>query len=431
MWNPLRSPFIQHENDVAEARDYLSDKECQDLVDFFETQNTKCPLHGHTDHTGGRDSADFFTLEPECVAYSPGSAEREYGSIDGIKLLVHEMKDIAHRFLNSPVKLAKVIFHKYTPGSTGPEHVDIFPLASLLYLSDGYTGGELVFNKKNVSISPNKGSVYTFAGGGENTHSVNKVEGANRYVIVAFWEYEDLSELKTFWDKEHEGADVDNLAVNNESDRLKEISPLANVMYPVTFPILEIKDFIGSQQAEELISYLDANHIDNDECWGNRAFREYWVASGDSRDEPPQYTTGVTENTISDLREKIEDYVSHYLNGEQFEFSKFKGHKHIPGAMSPPHLHPPASVTALLFLNGGYSGGEVYFPLLDIEFTPEPRSLYIFREGENFPQSSNAVKQVIGQTRYTISGHWQPVGHPYDKAGASIRNRDNVSNKDS
>lgn len=422
MWNPLFDNFVMHENDVAEAQDFLTDQECQDLVDFFNSQDTACHLHDHEYHTGGNKVSDFFSLDPACIKRDVDLL-RDYGSIDGISMLVHELKDIAVRFLDSPVKLAKVVFHKYTPGSTGPEHVDIFPLASLLYLSDGYTGGELVFNKKNVSISPNKRSVYTFAGGGENTHSVNKVEGGYRYVLVAFWEYEDMTQLKDFWEEEQEGADRQNNEVNEEANRLRAIDPLANVIAPVTFPILEIKDFINKDEAEDLIIYLNVNHTDRDECWGNKAFREYWEASGGDPEDLPEYTQGITSETLSDLRKRIEGYVAQYMNYEPFEFSKFKGHKHVPGSQSPPHVHPPASVVALLFLNGGYSGGEIYFPEIGLEIEPEPFSLYIFREGESVDKSTNGVRQVMGQSvRYSICGHWQPPGHPYDRAGASPRN---------
>ena len=59
--------------------------------------------------------------------------------------------------------------------------------ATILYLNDDYTDGELVFKKNNMLVKPKPGSLIIFPGNDEFEHGVNFVgKGPIRYVLVGF-----------------------------------------------------------------------------------------------------------------------------------------------------------------------------------------------------------------------------------------------------
>ena len=56
-------------------------------------------------------------------------------------------------------------------------------IAAMLYLNDGFTGGDLIFQDRVVEPKPGKLFVFKNA---ENLHYVNKVEGSERFAL-SFW----------------------------------------------------------------------------------------------------------------------------------------------------------------------------------------------------------------------------------------------------
>jgi len=65
--------------------------------------------------------------------------------------------------------------------------------ATIIYLNDNYTGGELFFSNKNVEIKPRPGSLVIFPGTQEFNHGVRHVKaGPLRYVLVGFIKVRDF-----------------------------------------------------------------------------------------------------------------------------------------------------------------------------------------------------------------------------------------------
>jgi|SaaInl59LU_5_DNA_1037362.scaffolds.fasta_scaffold01273_5 hypothetical protein len=423
VWNPASDNFNMYSGLVAEAPEFIGESQASDVIKFFDKQDTSCALHPHTHHTpNNEDVSDNFSWDKECINLqgSPSSEidKSKLDNIFGISGLIKQMQDAVARSTNEDVELAKVVFHKYTPNSSGPEHIDVWPQASLLYLNDDYEGGELYFPNQDLEISPKGRSLLIFNGGGDNMHGVKRISSGYRYVLVAFWEFRDKANLQNFWDKENKEVDENNAVVSKEVSRLRSYNESSTVLYAHRFPIFEIQSFVSSTEAERLEDYLSINDS-RDECWGPICFREYWEAIGGSSDKWPQLVPGIEKDTISKLSKKIKDAVEFFLDGEQVEFSKMKGHEHPEGASSPPHGHGPARAVAILALNDSYEGGEVTIPMYGISLKLDLGSLYIFREGDDVP---NGVAKVISGTRHIIMSHWQPVGHPYNSAGASERN---------
>jgi hypothetical protein len=57
----------------------------------------------------------------------------------------------------------------------------------------------------------------------------------------------------------------------------------------------------------------------------------------------------------------------------------------------------------ILYLNGNYEGGNLYFPEHDIEFKPTPYSFIVFPGGiENI----HGVREITEGTRYTMVSFW-------------------------
>lgn len=423
IWNPSRDNFNIHSGVVSEAPNFITDIDSADVIKYFNSQDTSCAIHPHNHHTpNNQDVSDFFSWEPECLDLrnSPSNemSASKYDNIIGISNLIKQMKDTVVRSVGQDMTLAKVVFHKYIPSSAGPEHIDVWPQASLLYLNDDYEGGKLYFPNQDIEISPKGRSLYIFNGGGDNMHGVKKIISGDRYVLVAFWEYADKYYLQSFWDKENYEVDRKNEAISEITSRLRSYSNNSTVLHAHTFPIFQIQSFLSQDEAYNFGHFLSINDSE-DECWSPICFREYWEVIGGSPDKRPSLVPGITENSLNELNAKIKNAVEFFLGGEEVEFSKFKGHEHPRGASSPPHGHPPAVAVAILAINDDYEGGETTIPMYDISLKLERGSLYIFREGEDIP---NGVAEVISGSRQIIKSHWQPVGHPYKSAGASERN---------
>lgn len=422
-WDPRFDSFNKLSGMVAEALDFIEDHESQEVIKYFNLQDTSCAVHEHIHHTPNNDrTADFFSWDPECLMVDGLSTEKydknKYNNIVGISSLLSKMKDAAVRYINQPMVLAKVVFHNYTPGASGPEHTDVWPLASLLYLNDDYEGGELYFPNQGFEISPKKNSLYIFEGGGDHRHGVKKILGGNRYVLVAFWEYENREDLQDFWERENFAIDQNNAAMEEIQRRYRSFNDNTNVLYLHRFPVLEIGQFIAKEDAILLADFMSINDDPKDDCWGPSCFREYWTAMGNDPEVKPTPVRSMNESYINELNQKIRKAVEFFLETDEIEFSKLKGHLHPAGAFSPPHGHEPAAAVAILALNNDYEGGELTIPKYQISIKLEPYSLYIFKEGQ---EVSHGVSMVQAGSRQTIVSHWQPKGHPYNLAGAPVR----------
>lgn len=60
-------------------------------------------------------------------------------------------------------------------------------IASVIYLNDDYTGGEIHFPDHGLSIKPEKRSAYFFPGDLNYKHGVKEITSGSRYTIPAFW----------------------------------------------------------------------------------------------------------------------------------------------------------------------------------------------------------------------------------------------------
>jgi hypothetical protein len=88
-----------------------------------------------------------------------------------------------------------------------PTAFEINKYVAILYLNDDYTGGILHFPDHNLSIKPNKYSIYIMPGGIENIHEVREILSGERHTMLSFWDFADSTyseERKLQWEKELE-----------------------------------------------------------------------------------------------------------------------------------------------------------------------------------------------------------------------------------
>lgn len=65
-------------------------------------------------------------------------------------------------------------------------------IASLMYLTDTYEGGELYFPDHNISLKPKAGSAAFFPGDVNYLHGVTQVTSGLRFTSPAFWTVKEL-----------------------------------------------------------------------------------------------------------------------------------------------------------------------------------------------------------------------------------------------
>lgn len=162
--------------------------------------------------------------------------------------------------------------------------------------------------------------------------------------------------------------------------------------------VKEYPNFISSELADNIIFYLNTNDGDDDN-WGSVCFTPYWEKIGGDKNKKPVITPGITENTISDLKDKIQALLESQYG--KLDLQVMKGHKHYRGAFTKPSAY--YNVAAILHLNDNYSGGEMILPQHDISIKPNAYSLYVFEEGKD---ALYGVDRVTSDTRYSITSTW-------------------------
>lgn len=90
------------------------------------------------------------------------------------------------------------ILQRMQPGVQLVSHTDqhtdqSIRYAAVLYINDNYSGGEIFFMNKQISMKPNAGSLLIFPGNDEFEHGVKHVkDGPIRYVLPGFIKIKDF-----------------------------------------------------------------------------------------------------------------------------------------------------------------------------------------------------------------------------------------------
>jgi hypothetical protein len=153
---------------------YLSDKECDDLINLYHNTEAKI-FKNYEGPWKGRGKWPEYT---ECQENK----------------LIHERKSVCEEYFNKKFEIINLhlmvwnVGHKMRPHSDyGAENE--FPhreFASIIYLNDNYEGGNLVIPELKFVNKPKKGQLVTFRGG-KLFHGVTTITKGTRYTSICWF----------------------------------------------------------------------------------------------------------------------------------------------------------------------------------------------------------------------------------------------------
>lgn len=148
---------------------------------------------------------------------------------------------------------------------------------------------------------------------------------------------------------------------------------------------------------------------------------EYWkdrVASGPRLDDTDPRIVPIIVTLVDRLKPVIEKFFNVKANPTGQSIVKWP-----PGYRQEPHadkeLHSGADaglpndfpwydLASLFYLNDDYEGGELYFPLQNLQFKPKRGAAYFFPGDMNYIHGVSEIKSGV---RYTCPFFWQILEH--------------------
>jgi hypothetical protein len=173
--------------------------------------------------------------------------------------------------------------------------------------------------------------------------------------------------------------------------------------------IVEIPNFVSPDEAQSIMSYFESKAVN----WGPIAF---FGSQGMSivHKDPTLPGFGLPETFFGDLMAKYKEAIETIFERPVKPVNICHAQKWNVGGNASPHADNSEmdgtpnpfetnKFVSLLYLNGDYEGGELYFPELDISFKPQAFSWIAFNGGiENL----HGVKEILAGTRYTFVSFW-------------------------
>lgn len=172
--------------------------------------------------------------------------------------------------------------------------------------------------------------------------------------------------------------------------------------------IVEIPNFVTPEAAEKMIGYIESYA----DLWGDIAF--YGSSGmGIHPDDPRLAEYGLPPMYFDSLRKKFQEAIELVFE-RPVKANTSHAQKWDVGGFASPHSdnsdhdgHPNAfeinKYVGILYLNGNYNGGELYFPDHDIEFKPAQFSYICFPGGV---ENIHGVREITEGVRYTMVSFW-------------------------
>lgn len=172
--------------------------------------------------------------------------------------------------------------------------------------------------------------------------------------------------------------------------------------------IVEIPNFVTPETAQNMINYFESYS----DQWGHIAF--YGSSGmGLAQDDPELAKYDLEAGFFEKIRTKYQKAVETVF-GRAVRANTSHAQKWMVGGFASPHSDNsdfdgnPSSFqinkyVGILYLNGNYEGGTLYFPEHDIEFKPTPYSFIVFPGGV---ENIHGVKEITEGTRYTMVSFW-------------------------
>lgn len=165
------------------VNDFISEELCADILKYLKNTDEWV-------ENPSFDNTDIINI------YGDISFNKE--TLLGIMNLMQFEIESIHDFKLKPLSL---YFIRWKEGSYLDYHSDNSSLAgkdtgfshlkhaAMIYLNNDFDGGEIMFQRNEVSLKPVPRSFVAFNGGVDNIHAVNEIKSGTRYAISTFWDY--------------------------------------------------------------------------------------------------------------------------------------------------------------------------------------------------------------------------------------------------
>jgi len=188
-------------NNIVEIENFLFPEEKEILTEFGKN-NT---IWDHTEHMYNENGTIIYdsNVWVDRVATEKSLNKSNPEVLKIIHSMMDRLKIEVDKFFNVDVEATGPAIVKWPVGSRQEPHADkelhegpdagtpnAFPwydIASIFYLNDDYTGGELYFPTQGIEFKPKSGSAYFFPGDMNYIHGVRPVISGVRYTSPFFW----------------------------------------------------------------------------------------------------------------------------------------------------------------------------------------------------------------------------------------------------
>lgn len=116
-----------------------------------------------------------------------------YNNSSDLNLIFNKMGALMSSHYGKKIELKSMFHSIMNPGASNPLHWDNYidngeeDISALLYLNEGFTGGDLVFPDQNIRIRPKAGMFVFFMGTESYHHTVEQVTSGHREALVGFY----------------------------------------------------------------------------------------------------------------------------------------------------------------------------------------------------------------------------------------------------
>jgi hypothetical protein len=193
--------FGNSSDNIVELESFMEKNELKTLSKFAKTLNTWDKTETHYNENGtviyeAEYWKDRVATEQTLLKVDPSIPRT-------IRKMMKRLMPVIEDHFNVKIEPTSPTIVKWLPGQYQHPHADkelhegpdagtpndfpYYDLASLFYLNDDYTGGELYFPKQNIQFKPKPGAAYFFPGDMNYIHGVTEVKKGIRYTCPFFW----------------------------------------------------------------------------------------------------------------------------------------------------------------------------------------------------------------------------------------------------
>lgn len=160
-------------DDIMIINEFLTTDECDEIMELWH----KTPFIDRADKMGIWSYRVKWPVYPERI----------------LEKIVDKRLEVSNMFFEPNLDIDNLNITMWRPGDSQPPHTDNgahneFPqrkYTSIIYINDGYEGGNTFIPELNFSNKPRKGQLVSFPGI-KYSHGVTEVKGGERYTNICW-----------------------------------------------------------------------------------------------------------------------------------------------------------------------------------------------------------------------------------------------------